>query len=505
MTERARLLFLFLVTLCTGCQGFEVRQLAALEDAIVAVDDSISMARVVRVDTASAETTDIDLSEGAARILARPSNPGEVLVFTVGKLGDADEDAVPSELVRIDRSGELGRWTLGRQYGRAAISPDGRYAYSLEPWGRLVVENILEVVDLTAPADDGNPLSLSLRSLGGETPTAAAFSQPLPWSDGRDLRVAALFAAGQLSLFDLDSPEVPPITIPTTVDGSTVGPTPVEALFVDDELVVRSETGNQLIVVSLGEQLGSGAQRFDVSLRTLATSGAVTALAVDRRASTPRLVALSGARVHIYDLATSIETSLELPAPYAHILAFDGPAPGDPTSRPRLALYGSSRSITFVDLGDDADSVVDSSTLPLSFNPGEVVADAALGRLVIFTTQSPHVIAHDVAGSSTRLPTSVIDLYDRSAISLATTGGVSRAVVSTDLGDMWIASTEGYVSRFDIETHAQEEFWLDEAVATLLPLYGSTQRVLAFHGFESGRFSILEPGSDTPRLIDGVF
>ena len=503
MTKRA--LLLHLLALGTGCQGFEVRQLAPLEDAIVAVDDTISMARVVRVDTTPAETTEIELSEGMAGILARPSNPGEVLVFTHGILGDADEDPVPSELVHIDRSGELGRWTLGRQYARAAISPDGRYAYSLEPWGRLVVENILEVVDLTEPAGEGNPLSLSLRSLGGETPTAAAFSQPLPWSDGRELRVAALFAAGQLSLFDLDSPDGPPITIPTTVDGSMVGPQPVEALFVDNELVVRAQTGNQLIVVTLGEQVGTGAQRFDVSLRTLATSGVVTALAVDRRASSPRLVALSGARVHIYDLATSIETSLDLPAPYAHILAFDGPAPGDPTSRPRLALYGTSRSITFVDLGDEADSVIDSSTLPLAFNPGEVVADAALGRLVIFTTQSPHVVEHDVAGSSTRLPTSVIDLYDRSAISLATTGDVSRAVVSTDLGDMWVASAEGYVSRFDIETHGQEELWLNETVATLLPIYGSTQRVLAFHGFESGRFSILEPGSDTPRLVDGVF
>jgi hypothetical protein len=34
----------------------------------------------------------------------------------------------------------------------------------------------------------------------------------------------------------------------------------------------------------------------------------------------------------------------------------------------------------FIDLGDEANSVIDSSTLPLAFTTGEVVADAATGR-----------------------------------------------------------------------------------------------------------------------------
>ncbi len=488
--------------LAAGCEDFEVRQIAPLEDAVIAVDDGLGLARVVRVDGAQAETTEIELSEGAAGLLARPSYQGEVFIFTEGTIGDADEAAVPSELVRVDRTGELGRWTFGRQYADAAASPDGRYVYAGMPWGRLVVENNIEVVDVTRPASADNPLSLSLRSLGGETPRAAVFSEPLAWADGRELRVAALFAAGQLSLYDLDAPEVPPVTIPTTVNGSVVGPAPVEARFVDDELVLRLDSGAQVLVVSLAAQSGTGGQRFEVSLRTLATSGPVTAIAVDRRGTSPRLIALSGIRLHIYDLATGIETALELPTPYERILAFDGPAPGDPTTRPRLALWGRTPSITFVDLGDAANSVVDSETLSLAFRPDEVVADAALGRLVVFRSIGAPV-ANDVAGSTSRVPVSVIDLYDRSAIAL-TTADITRAVVSRDLSAMWVANADGYVSRFDVGSHAQEELWLDQDVQTLLPLYGAAQRVIAFHVIESGRFSVLQAGSE-PRLVDGVF
>lgn len=499
-------LALFLASLCSlGCQSFEARHLAPLEDAVIVVDDELGIARVVRVDTTPIEQVDVALAEGPAALIARPESVSEALVFTQGTLGDAHEEAIPSELVHLDRTGEIGRWTFSRQYREIGTSADGRYAYAISPWGRLVVENDVEVVDLTRPSGDGNPFALSLRSLGGEAPVAAAFSAPLVWVDGAELRVAALFAAGQLSLFDLDRPGEPPVTIPTTVDGASVGPSPVEVLFVDHELVVRTAGGTQLLVIALGEPRASAAQRFDVSLRTLAASSTVTSLAVDRRASTPRLIALSGRRVHVYDLATSIETSLELPAGYREILAFDGPAPGDPTSRPRLVLWGDSPSLTFVELGDSPTSVIGSSTLPLAVTPSDVVPDAAAGRLILFMDRYSGSVPLDVAGSHGRAPVAMIDLFDRSAIALATTSDVDRAVMSTDLSSMWIASDDGYVSRFDVDTHEQEELWLSGDVTTLLPIPGSTQRVLAFHRMENGSFTILEAGDDSPRRVSGLF
>lgn len=486
-----------------GCSPFDLHHLAPLEDAIVGVDDQHWVARVVRVDTDPVQTTEILLAEGTAQLHPRPGAPGELAIFTEGTLGDADEPPIPSEVVLVDRTGERQRWTLGRQYRSAAISPDGRWLYATAPWGRLVVENDVEVIDLSQPPSAANPFSLSLRSLGGEVPTAAAFSDAIPWTDGRPLRLVALFAFGQLSLFDLDAPDAPPVTIPTTVDATAVGPAPVEALFVGSELVVRTQTGSQLLVVALTESDG-GAQRFDVALRTLAASGPVRSLAVDRRSTTPRLVALTSSALHVYDLATSLETSIPTSAVYTSILEFEGPAPGDPAMRPRLVLWGESPNLTFVDLGEEASSVIDATRIPLSFTPVDVVADGAAGRLIAFVRRDG-ASSLDVGGSSGRAPAAVIDLHDRSALALTTTIDVNRAVVSSDLADVWVATRDGYVNRFEIGSRAQEESWLDERVATLLPLFGTGRRVLAFHEVASGRFSILEPGGAEARRVDGVF
>lgn len=493
----------FLVLL-GGCAPFELGHLAPLEDALLGVDDTHSVARVVRVDSDPVQTTEIALAEGHATLVPRPgSGDTEIAIFTEGTLGSEDELPIPAEVVLVDRTGELSRWTLPRQFRVAQMSEDGRYLYATAPWGRLVVENEVSVVDLTEPAGPMNPRSLSLRSLGGEVPSAAAFSEPMPWPDGAPLRLAALFAAGQLSLFDLDRPDAPPLTIPTTVNTAAVGPEPVEARFVDQELVVRTAAGSQLLVVSLTQSL-DGARRFDVALRTLAASGRVSAIAVDRRSTTPRLIALTGTRVHIYDLETSLESSVELPSPYSSILAFEGPAPGDPTTRPRLVLWGTSPSLTFLELGDEPSAVMDASALPLAFTPSHVVADGAAGRLLAFVGGG-HGGGFDVAGSAGRTPASVIDLYDRSALALATTPDVSRAAVSSDLSDVWIASGDGYVNRFDIDTRSQEELWLDDPVQSLLPLPGSAQRVLAFHELPAGSFTILAPGDTAPRHVGGVF
>jgi len=487
----------------TGCESFELTHLAPLEDAILGIDAVNGIARVVRVDTDPVQTTEIDLSEGGVLVLSRPDAPGEALVLTQGRIGDEDNPPLPAELVRVDRTGELDRWVFERQYFEARVSPSGRYVHTLAPFGRLVVENNIEVVDLDSPPGDANPISLSLRSLGGEVPTAAAFSEPLSWADGGTLRVAALFAAGQLSLFDLDAPDAPPVTVPTTVDGATVGPSPVEVRFVDAELVVRTADGSQLIVVSLLPR-ADGEQRFDVTLRTLATSGAVDSLAVDRRGDAPRLLALAGQRLYVFDLSTSIERVVELPSRYHSILQFEGPAPGDPEVRPRIVLWGSVSRLTFIELGAGASDVVDETSLPLAFRPDSVVTDASSGRLVVFERRGS-APGLDVAGSAGRVPVSVVDLFDRSALALTASGDVTRAAVSADLGDVWIASVDGYVSRFDVDSHEQEELWLEEDVASLLPLPGVGGRVLAFHHIRDGRFSILQPGVTEPRRVDGVF
>jgi hypothetical protein len=482
-----------LLLLLAGCQSqhLDVAAIAPLADGVLVIDRG-GLVRVVRIDGASTSSTDVVLGDGEASLLARPGSPGEELVLTMGRLGDSMHAPVPSEIVRLDRTGELGPWSLHGQYQRASPSRDGRYVVALAPSGRLVVENRVEVVDLSIAESATNPLSLSLRSLGGETPAAAELSTPLPWPTGGTLRVAALFASGQLSLYDLDAPSDPPLTIPTTTDTTAVGPVPVEGFFVGSELVVRASAGSQLLVVALVP--GTGTRRFDVAVRTLEAAAPLRALAIDGRAMGPRVLALTAASLEVFDLDTGMSTPVALHADYDTILLFDGVAPGDATSRARVALYGAgSWSITFVDLGMRASEVLGSFALPLSFPPDAFVADASAGRLVVFQDLGRGTLDLDVAASYGRRPISVVSLIDRSALALVASDELSRAVVSSGLADMWVAGTNGYVARFDLMTEDQEEHWLDRAADTLLPLLGSTQRVLAFSSVRTGSFAILEP------------
>ncbi len=482
----------------SGCSHhLDVAQIAALDDAVLVLDRG-GLVRVFRIDDASTSATDVDLAEGEPSLLARPGSPEEALVLTQGRLGDAREAPVPSELVRLDRTGELGRWAFSGQYAEARASRDGRYVVTLSPRGRLVVENRVEIADLTMAASAANPVALSLRSLGGESPAGAEISGALPWSDGRELRVAALFAAGQLSLFDLDAPDDPPVTIPTTADASAAQEVPIEGFFVDAELVLRTSSGSQLLVVALVP--GTGTHRFDVAVRTLAASAPIVAVAIDARGSSPRVLALTRASLDVFDLETGMSAAVALPAAYGQILLFDGPAPGDATSRPRVALYGAARSIAFVDLGDRPTDVAGSFVLPLAFQPDAVVADASSGRLVVFEDLRRTPVALDVAASAGRRPVSVVDLFDRSALALEASDELSRAVVSTDLGEMWVAGAAGYVNRFDLETEQQEERWLEHSAETLLPLLGPAQRVLAFTNPRTGTFAVLQHGVG-PRAV----
>ena len=173
-------------------------------------------------------------------------------------------------------------------------------------------------------------------------------------------------------------------------------------------------------------------------------------------------------------------------------------------SRPRLALYGAARSITFVELGSEPTDVLGSFVLPLAFQPDAVVADAIAGRLVVFEDLRRGALELDVAASYGRRPVSVVDVFDRSALALGASDDVSRAVVSTDLADMWVAGADGYVNRFDLETEEQEERWLDRPAETLLPLLGPAQRVLALTTVRTGSFAILEAGV-APRSVSNAW
>jgi hypothetical protein len=496
-----------MLLLLAGCNAshLDIIDVAALDDAVLVLDraipDHAGLLRIVRIDATSTTSADVALGEGDPSLLARPGSPTERLVLTEGRLGDAQHAPLPSQLVRVDRTGELGRWTFQGQYTAARSSRDGRYVVALTPRGRLVVENRVEVVDLTMPAGTANPLALSLRSLGGEVPVAAELSGTIAWSDGHDLRVAALFAAGQLSLFDLDAPDETPVTIPTTTAATSVSAAPVEGFFVGSEIVVRS-SGTQLLIVALVPSTGT--RRFDVAVRTLAASGSIVSLAIDARGPSPRVLALTTSTLDVFDLETGMSTSVPMSASYAELLLFDGPAPSDPTSRPRVAVFGVAHSITFVDFGARPTDVLGSFVLPLSFQPDAVVADSTAGRLVVFQDLGRGTLDLDVAASFGRRPVSVVNLFDRSALALQASSDLSRAVVSTNLREVWVAGTDGYVNRFDLMTEQQEERWLDRPAQTLLPLLGNAQRVLALTDVYHGAFAILEAGV-APRPITNAW
>jgi hypothetical protein len=227
-------------------------------------------------------------------------------------------------------------------------------------------------------------------------------------------------------------------------------------------------------------------------------------VAVDTRGDAPRILAVTSSSLEVFDLGTGMSAMVSLPAPYASMLLFEGPAPGDPSVRSRVALYGGPASIAFVELGDAPADVRGSFVLPLTFQPDAVVADATAGRLIVFESLGRGALELDAAASYGRQPISVVDLFDRSAISLDATSDLSHAVVSTGLRDMWVAGAGGYVSRFDLATEEQEELWLAQAPETLLPLFGEAERVLAFSALRDGSFTILERGA-APRVVAGAW
>lgn len=505
---------------CPSERDLEVSHLAPLEDAVLAVDDTNALARIVQLGAGGEAQLDMDIGEGGATLLRRGASASEVLLFTRGVPTEEDEEGSFAEIVRIAHDGlrdfegravaadsAAARWRFSDQYESVRFTGEQRYAMAYAPIGRLVVDNRVEIADLDAAPGPTNPVGLSLRSLGGEVPSDVAISRPLAIGAG-GLRVVALLAPGQLSLFDLDAPTLPPITIPTGQVPGTPGPRPIEAVFVGERIVVRTEAGNQLVVVSLAEADASdGGQRFDVSISTLLTSQPVLQLVVDERATTPRLLALAGNAMHVFDLEAGLRESVDLPGGALSALAFEGTAPGDPVVRDRLVLYGATNQIVFVDFGSEPLDIRSVFRLQLDFAPSEITPDTNASQLVAFRGVASGGHPLDVAHSRARTPSALIDLDDRSATPLSTSV-IDQAVLSDDLQILWVADRDGYVSRFDTRALTQEEGWIGQPVELLLPLPGALGLVLAFSDPYAGTFSVMDPAILDPsawRRVRGTF
>lgn len=507
-----------------GCPDnhLEVSHLAPLEDAVLAVDETHARARILQLEEGREVRVDLGIGEGRVTLLRRAASSAEVLLFSGGLPAEEDEEGSFAELVRVSREGVLdfegrpaeevasdaARWRFSDQYESVRLAGGDRYAMAYAPIGRLVVDNRVEVADLDAAPGPTNPVALSLRSLGGEVPTDVAISAPLDVGGG-GLRVVALLARGQLSLFDLDAPAVPPITIPTGQIPGTPGPRPIEAVFVGERIVVRTEAGTQLVVVSLTDaDASTGGQRFDVSISTLLTSQPVLSLVVDDRATSPRLLALAGDAMHVFDLDAGLRESVSLPGGAHQALRFEGTAPGDPEVRDRVVLFGgSSGRITFVDFGSEPLDVRGVFRLQLDFTPSEITADTDGAQLVAFRSVAEWAHPLDVAASRQRTPSALIDLDDRSATPLSTTS-IDRSVLSDDFHSLWVADQAGYVSRFDTRALTQDEGWIGRTVEFLIPLPGARGLVLAFTDPYAGAFTIMEPSEVDPsawRHMTGAF
>jgi len=505
---------------CPSATDLRVSQLAPLEDAVLAVDETNGLARILQLGAGGDTRSDFAVGEGGATLLRRSESASDVLLFTRGVPAEEDEEGSVAEIVPVAHDGlrdfegrpvtedsPLARWRFSDQYEAVRFTGEERYAMAYAPIGRLVVDNRVEIADLDAAPSATNPVALSLRSLGGEVPTDVAISRPLAIGGG-GLRVVALLAPGQLSLFDLDAPSLPPITIPTGQVPGMAGPRPIEAVFVGDRIVVRTEAGSQLVVVSLSEaDPADGGQRFDVSISTLLTSQPVLRLLVDERASAPRLLALAWNAMHVFDLEAGLRESVDLPGGALSALPFEGTAPGDPVVRDRLALYGATGHVVFVDFGSEPLDIRGVFELQLDFVPSEITPDTAGAQLIAFRAVAAGGHPLDVAKSRERTPSALIDLDDRSATPLSTTS-ITRSVLSDDLQFLWVADQEGYVSRFDTRALTQDEGWIGHSVELLLPLPGASGLVLAFTDPYAGTFTVMDPSVREPsawRSLRGAF
>ncbi len=473
------------------------------------IDTAAATARVVDVSRATLSTRTVTVGLDPVLSLAR-NGADEVLVLSRGSRGEPGIAPTPGTLTAIPTGGAAARtYVVGSPFNAVSQTDDGRYAVvHYQPSGtsgRLLFNpNEIAIVDLAAPPSETNPRRRTVRSFGG-VPNAVRFS-PTMTIQGTPRRLAVVLSDAYVTLLDLTNPTRPEITVRLTLPEDTRAIRPTQLVFDPERSTIyaRAEASNDVYALQLVDvtTADASANDFRPSVNQLAAGRNPSDMALIGDAGARRLLVVSpGSRdARVIDARANTTLTVPLDAPANRILLFTAGSPRDATPTPRALLYATgllTSAVSFLELAD------------LDTRRGQNVETVQLARTVNNALALPErgalMIDHPSTGNGGQL--SLLDLTRRTVSPIFAEVPLEGARFDSDRQRLWVAprgSTRvGYIT---LSNFSPGEVRLDAPVTAVIPLGGTTPRVVALHDDASGALTVLdatEPQRNTARSVRG--
>jgi hypothetical protein len=455
----------------------------ALEDALLYLateDDTQSVWLLDLQDKARASRK--ALPEGEAHAFARPGHPGEAVVLTEGAAATLEDgegkDAVPSQLLLFDRTGETQRFTLSARYAALALSDDGRFAIAYATSGAWSTADNVTIVDLDNADADAPLPATSVRALDGSGPSAVVFAP----SDG-PRRIAVLVMTDAVNVVDLEHPERHDKVLPLKLPDASANLLATKVLFKGPFCFVQVANRRDVLLIRFEDdqsELG-----FTAALSTLGTENSVRDIALlESDESAPRLLALlSGGRLATIDVLNGNSETSSTMNDFAMAHVFRGQGPFDDEVRERALLYskGDGR-LGFVDLQRE---------LPGSERGVDLVQLSGGLSDVVFPQSEPLAVVGQNNGT-----VSLVDLAQRTVSSLTTGAATDRLMLDEreQVANVWVMTMQGGLGVIDLAERKPSQVLLEHAATYVLPLFGDKPRVAVGQSAADGSLLVFEAG-----------
>jgi hypothetical protein len=490
-----KLALVVLLGAALGCEQSGTKPIVALDPrAALPVEGALVYPLTEEGDN-SLLVADLSDDSPAARTFALPSGklslqvrqgsePAEVVALTAGTSASRDGTRlVPQEeahVVRVDRAGEVARYGLGGRFDALALSDDGRYGVAYAPTSGLA--NDVAIVDFeAAPADAVR--ALGLRLLDGQAPASFRFGTVA----GRSLLVALTpSAVSVLDLARLDAVE-PDVVVPLA-QAELGGGAPAEVLFGESALFVRAAGGRDVWALSLND---SDAPRgFEVSPLRLATTFAVSDVALYGQGDGARIVAVGAQRVSVLDPNTGSGEELALGIDAASVVLFDAAAPNDDSVRTRALVVGRGASIAFLDLSSGQGGL-NAEAIELVSVPNGVASVTSVEELGLL------LLVHDDQRFS------VLELASRTISLLNVQGSILDYELDVRGGHprLWYALASGTVGVLDLASRRTNELLFTLPIASLVSLPGEGALLAAQAAASDGSVAVLDGQGNAPTAL----
>ncbi len=447
----AKFLGAFALFLATACGGRPEKWEVSLGPAPVTVGLNGSIAvqdaaldRVLFVSaTADGELLTQPYTVGKDVSAIQASTDGEqLMVLSRGDVPRVDPDDEPPQLLVFDGDAGIGSegrliksFELDDPMRKLSLDPLGEWVLAFD--GEATVTNLNELVlcNLEGNAQEGTPVSKTIRSFGG-APIDVTFTEELTVPEGPPRRFLAVRTDRDVALIDLSDLEAEEVTIPLPTDESDSPQTPAEIIYDDGDpadpedarLAIRLDQSSDVVLVELGAPKEAG-RDFSVVMNIVDVGGVPSTIDFVRTDGGLRLAALvpSRQRATLVNPETTLAEVVELPRAYSSMRRVTADVEGRAEDGDVALLWGSSSSIAFWTLGTS------------SSTPFRSVASTELSFAVteVLDVPPPNQHLKVLRSDSSRL-LYLLDLEKRQSFPFSTKLGTPQVRVAPDGKRMWV-------------------------------------------------------------------